>query len=69
MGKWQDKLVKIDDYRWLIPCSYKPGMLVPGLIYATESMLENIIDEQTYEQVANVATLPGILRYSYGMPA
>jgi len=39
MTGWQGQLVKIDNYRWQIPQSYKPGMKVPGLIYASEAML------------------------------
>jgi tRNA-splicing ligase RtcB len=68
MPRWQGKLNKIDDYRWEIPKSYKPGMLVPGLIYADEAMLEAIREEQSLEQVANVAFLPGIVRRSMAMP-
>ncbi len=68
MPKWQGKLNKIDDYRWEIPKSYKPGMRVPGLVYADEAMLEAIREEQSLEQVANVAFLPGIVRRSMAMP-
>jgi len=68
MTRWQGQLIKIDDYRWQIPTSYKTGMRVPGLIYATGEMLESIRDEQTPEQVANVAFLPGIVGYSMAMP-
>jgi tRNA-splicing ligase RtcB len=68
MPKWQGKLNKIDDYRWEIPKSYKPGMQVPGLVYADEAMLEVIRDEQSLEQVANVAFLPGIVGRSLAMP-
>jgi len=68
MPKWQGKLNKIDDYRWEIPKSYKPGMRVPGLVYADEAMLEAIREEQSLEQVANVAFLPGIVRHSMAMP-
>ena len=68
MPKWQGKLSKIDDYRWEIPQSYKPGMRVPGLIYASPKMLESICDEQAPEQVANVAFLPGIIKNSLAMP-
>lgn len=68
MARWQGKLVKVDDYRWKIPQDYKPGMRVPGLIYATERMLESVREEQTPEQVANVAFLPGIIGYSLAMP-
>lgn len=67
-GSWTGILRKIDDYRWEIPTSYKPGMRVPGRIYADEPMLRQIAEEQALEQVANVATLPGIVGYSFAMP-
>jgi len=68
MAKWSGPLEKVDDYRWRIPQSYKPGMRVPGLIYASGEMLEHILLEQTLEQVANVAHLPGIVGHSLAMP-
>ncbi len=68
MVRWQGPLVKLDDYRWEIPLSYKSGMRVPGLVYADETMLGSILEDQAMEQVANVATLPGIVGYSLAMP-
>ena len=68
MPKWIGRLEKVDDFRWRIPKSYKPGMRVDGLIYADEPMLQQIIDDQAPEQVANVAFLPGIVGYSLAMP-
>jgi len=68
MARWQGQLIRVDDYRWKIPKDYKTGMRVPGLIYASERMLESMREEQTPEQVANVAFLPGILGYSLAMP-
>ena len=68
MAHWQGQLVKVDDYRWKIPEDYKAGMRVPGLIYASKEMLESMREEQTLEQVANVASLPGIVGYSFAMP-
>src|SRR2546425_7446800 len=65
---WTHILKKVDDYRWEIPTSYKPGMRVPGLVFADEHMLRQIAEEQALEQVANVATLPGIVQYSLAMP-
>lgn len=62
------KLQKIDDYRWRIPKSYKSGMRTEGIVYATESMLEQIKNDQALEQVANVAFLPGIVGPSMAMP-
>ena len=61
-------LERIDGYRWRIPIGYKPGMRVPGLIYADETLLDTIRSDQALEQVANVATLPGIIGHSYAMP-
>ncbi len=61
-------LERIDDYRWRIPQSYKPGMRVPGLIFADEKILPQIRQDASLEQVANVAHLPGIVGYSLAMP-
>jgi len=69
MGQpWQGKLEKINNYCWKIPTSYKPGMKVPGLIYASESLIPAILKDKAPEQVANAAFLPGILKYSLAMP-
>jgi len=65
---WQEILKKIDDYRWEIPKSYKAGMSVPGLIFASEAMLNHIWEEQVFQQVANVAFLLGIVDHSLAMP-
>jgi tRNA-splicing ligase RtcB len=62
------QLEKIDEFRWRIPKSYKPGMLVDGLIYADEKMLHQILEDKAAEQVANVAFLPGIVGSSMAMP-
>jgi tRNA-splicing ligase RtcB len=61
-------LEKINDCLWELPATYKPGMRVPGRVYATEKMLEHIVGDNCLEQVANVAFLPGIQRYSLAMP-
>ena len=65
---WQGCLEPVDSYRWRIPQTYHEGMRVPGLIYASEKMLSRLAGDQSLEQVANVAHLPGILRYSMAMP-
>ncbi|TRZ95286.1 RtcB family protein [bacterium] len=65
---WRGPLEKIDDYRWRIPKSYKPGMRVPGIIYADEKLLRDIRYGKAVEQVANVAFLPGIVNASLAMP-
>ena len=61
-------LEKIDDYRWLIPRTDKPGMLTDAVVYANESLLEAIRRDQSLEQAANVAMLPGIVGRALAMP-
>ncbi len=61
-------IVKLDDYRYEIPKSYKPEMRVPGRVYANEKMLKDILKDRCLEQVANGATLPGIVEASIAMP-
>ncbi|MBX3238056.1 MAG: RtcB family protein [Nitrospiraceae bacterium] len=61
------KVVKIDDQIWEIPPSEKAGMLVPARIYATEGIL-TAMDSGVFDQVTNVACLPGIRRYALCMP-
>ena len=60
------KLKKIDKYRWEVPQS--GAMRVPGIVYATSSMLEDTQQQEPLKQVANVAALPGILKASLAMP-
>lgn len=59
--------IKINDTLWEIPRSYKQGMQVPARIYATKRLLDSM-DSSVFEQVTNVATLPGIAGYSFCMP-
>ncbi len=59
-------LVKINDFLWEIP--RQGAMLVPGRLYVSASMLEDLRDDPALTQVANVACLPGIVGYSLAMP-
>ncbi|MBI4199138.1 MAG: RtcB family protein [Chloroflexi bacterium] len=61
-------LRRLDDFRWEIPVSYKQGMRVPGVIFADRKLMETIREDQSLEQVANVAFLPGIVGASLAMP-
>ena len=61
------KVVRISDEVWEIPVTEKPGMLVPARIYGTEAILR-AMDTGVFEQVTNVACLPGIRRYALCMP-
>ena len=68
MGLWQAEIERIDEFRWRIPKSYNAGMRVDGIIYATDRMMKDIRSDKAPEQVANVAFLPGIVKYSLAMP-
>ncbi len=61
-------LNRLDACRWCIPRSYKSGMRVDGLIYADGALIDAIRGDKSPEQVANVACLPGIVKYSLAMP-
>src|SRR5579875_3841591 len=43
-------------------------MQVPDVVYADDELIQQILDDNALHQVANVATLPGIVGYSLGMP-
>ncbi len=60
------KCEQIDEWRWKIP--REGPMRTDGLVYASKEMMEVIQKDQSLQQVANVATLPGILGYSMAMP-
>lgn len=55
------KLVKINDYEYEIPMTGE--MRVPGKIFASKKLIEDM-DDKVWEQVSNVACLPGIQRAS-----
>ncbi|MGC9107537.1 MAG: RtcB family protein, partial [Infirmifilum sp.] len=61
-------LRKITEYLWEIPPTYKHGMRVPGLVIADEVLIAKMKEDLTLEQVANVAFLPGIYKYSIVLP-
>ena len=61
-------LEPIEPFVWRVPVGTVDGMRVPGVIFATEEMAAKAVEDRAVEQVANVATLPGIVRASYAMP-
>jgi len=58
---------RIGLHEWEIPVGYVAGMRVPGRIFLSES-LGRILEAGAVQQLANVATLPGILKHSLAMP-
>lgn len=60
------KIEKLNDFTWRIPREGK--MRVDGIVFASEKLMESIRQDKSLEQVANVATLPGIVGASLAMP-
>jgi len=60
--------IRVDNYRYRLPASYKKGMKIDGMVYADAELLKQIEGDQTREQIANVATLPGLVGKSLAMP-
>jgi tRNA-splicing ligase RtcB (3'-phosphate/5'-hydroxy nucleic acid ligase) len=58
---------RIGEYEWEVPVGFVPGMRVPGRYFLSDA-LEKTLEAGAVQQLANVATLPGIIRYSLAMP-
>src|SRR5919109_4974834 len=59
---------RVGPYLWRIPPEARPGMRVPALIVADEPLMTAIRSDASLEQIANGATLPGIVRAALAMP-
>ncbi|MBI1971620.1 MAG: RtcB family protein [Candidatus Wildermuthbacteria bacterium] len=60
--------VKLSEYLWEVPRSFRGDMRVAARLYASEKMLEHAFRDESIEQLVNLTTLPGIQKYSIGMP-
>src|SRR5438552_16998383 len=65
---WHGPLNKVDAFRYEIPRSYKPAMRTNGVVFIDETMVPQLRQDQAPEQVANVATMPGLLGEAMAMP-
>jgi tRNA-splicing ligase RtcB len=65
---FEGKIEKLDDFRWRIPADESRGMRVDGLVYASERLIKQVREDGGALQVANVASLPGIVSASLAMP-
>jgi len=59
---------RVDKFIWELPKETRPDMRVPARIFASAEMLDSAFRDRTVEQLANTATLPGILKYAMAMP-
>ena len=61
-------LERVDAVRWRIPADGRRGMRVDGLVFADDRLIASLRGDPALDQVANVATLPGIVGASLAMP-
>jgi tRNA-splicing ligase RtcB len=61
-------LIRINEYEWEIPTTYRHDMKVPVRIFATRKLLEKVMDDNSLEQAVNSATLPGLVGHVLVMP-
>ena len=59
---------RLEEFLWEIPRGYVAGMRAPGRVFASENLFAKAVADKAIEQVANVATLPGIVGASLAMP-
>jgi tRNA-splicing ligase RtcB len=61
-------LTQLTPYSWELPRDAKRGMRVPAIVYADRTLIEAIRRDDTLEQLANAACLPGIVGAALAMP-
>jgi tRNA-splicing ligase RtcB len=62
-----NQLSQVSETVWELPVSFKQGMRVPARLIANAELLQKM-DEAVFDQISNVACLPGVVRYAYCMP-
>jgi tRNA-splicing ligase RtcB (3'-phosphate/5'-hydroxy nucleic acid ligase) len=58
---------RIGPFEWEVPIGFVPGMRVPGRFFLSDE-LSLTLERGAISQLANVATMPGIIRNSLAMP-
>jgi tRNA-splicing ligase RtcB len=61
-------LVRINEYLWEVPKSFRADMKVPARIYTSEALLDMVFRDKTMEQLVNTAAMPGVVRHVLVMP-
>ena len=61
-------LVRLSEYEWEIPQTFRKDMRVPVRIFATRRLLEKVMQDKSLEQAVNAATLPGLVGHVVVMP-
>jgi tRNA-splicing ligase RtcB len=61
-------LIRIDEYVWEVPTTYRSDMKVPARIYASEELLNMAFRDRTMEQLVNTAAMPSVVKRVLVMP-
>ena len=61
-------LVRIREYVWEVPTTFRGDMNVPARIYASEPLLDQAFGDQTMDQLVNTAAMPGVVKRVMVMP-
>jgi len=59
---------RVGPFLWRIPPDARPGMRVPALVVADDALMTAIQSDASLEQIANGATLPGVVKAALAMP-
>jgi len=62
------ELNQISEFLFEIPQDVQKGMLVPARIFANQKILEDVLKDNSLEQLINITKLPGIQKYAIAMP-
>jgi tRNA-splicing ligase RtcB len=62
------KIERVGPFLWRIPPDARPGMRVPALVVADDALMTAIQSDASLEQIANGATLPGVVKAALAMP-
>ncbi|XOB46718.1 MAG: RtcB family protein [Candidatus Nealsonbacteria bacterium] len=63
----KEDFIKINNWLWEIPTSFRNDMQVPARIYASEKILQET-ENTALTQLINTTTMPGIVKYAIAMP-
>lgn len=64
----RDDLVRLNEYLWEIPTTFSRLMRVPARIFASETLMTEMLRDRSLPQLVNVTTLPGIAEAALAMP-
>ena len=63
----KESLKQLDEFEWMIPKSARKGMLVDAKVIANKAIMDSM-DDETLQQLTNVAMLPGVINPVCAMP-